>query len=102
VREVIAINTGGEPTRARELKASWAEEATRSLRKGDPGLFGYTVFAASRADMRRLRQLQLEYVRAMEAVLAGSSTSECVGLYCVQLLDLDAEQSNALQPEEPR
>lgn len=100
VREIVSINTGGDPMRARQLKASWADEATARLRKGDPGLFGYTVFAASRQDMLRLRRLQLEFVQAMEAVLATSTASECVGLYCVQLLDLDAGPRNALLPPE--
>jgi len=48
------------------------------------------LFAASRADLTRLRELQLQYVRAMQDIVARSEPSECVGLYCVQLLDLKA------------
>jgi hypothetical protein len=38
--------------------------------------------------MVRIRHLQLEYVRAMSAIIASPEPSECVGLYCAQLLDL--------------
>jgi len=96
--EVISVNTGRDAQRARGLKVQWTEEALRRLAGGRPGLFGYSVFAVGRAELLRLRELQLEYVRAMEAVVQGSSANDCVGLYCVQLLDLDAGAENALAP----
>jgi hypothetical protein len=46
------------------------------------------LFAISRNDLARLHQLHLAYVRAMQEVIASSGPSECVGLYCAQLLDL--------------
>lgn len=94
--EVLSVNTGREVERARALKATWTAEALRRLTQGQPGLFGYSVFAVGRQELLRLRELQLEYVRAMEAVIAGSGANDCVGLYCVQLLDLDAGADNAL------
>jgi transcriptional regulator with XRE-family HTH domain len=94
--QVLSVNTGRDPQRARQLKATWAKEALRRLQGGGPGLFGYSLFAVGQQDLRRLREIQLEYVRAMEAVVANSSTSECVGLYCVQLMDLDTSAGNAL------
>ena len=60
------------------------------LRAGAPGNYGYSLFALSHSDMRRLRALHLDYVRAMQSVIAASSPGECVGLYCAQLLDLSA------------
>ena len=60
-----------------------------------PGNFGYSLFAISRRDLQRLRDLHLEYVRAMQELIARSQPSECVGLFCAQLLDL-AEEGNAL------
>lgn len=37
---------------------------------------------------RQADQLQLQFVRAMQELIASSEPSECVGLYCAQLLDL--------------
>jgi hypothetical protein len=65
------------------------------MQAGAPGHYGYTLFAASRADLQRLRELHLEYARAMQYVIAASQPGECVGLFCAQLLDLAASE-NAL------
>ncbi len=96
VDEVISVNTGRDAARARGLKLQWTREALQRLASGGPGLFGYSVFAVGRAELVRLREIQLEYVRAMEAVVQGSRTNDCVGLYCMQLLDLDAGVDNVL------
>ena len=37
-----------------------------------------------------LEALHLQYVRAMQAIIAESKPNQCVGLYCSQLLDLGA------------
>jgi DNA-binding transcriptional ArsR family regulator len=93
---VLDVDTGREPERARALKAAWSQLALERLRTGSPGLFGYSVFAIARKDLARLRELQLEYVRAMQSVIAGSQPDECVALFCMQLLDLSAGPDNAL------
>jgi hypothetical protein len=41
-----------------------------------------------KADLGILHDLHMQYVRAMQEVIARSAPSECVGLYCSQLLDL--------------
>jgi hypothetical protein len=101
VDRVQAVDTGADATRSRELKATWARVATERLAAGGPGNFGYSLFAISRKDLVRLRDLHLEYVRAMQNLIAESRTSECVGLYCAQLLDL-ATLNNALSVPEKR
>jgi hypothetical protein len=101
VDRVQAVDTGADATRARELKATWARVATERLAAGGPGNFGYSLFAISRKDLVRLRELHLDYVRAMQNLIAESRTSECVGLYCAQLLDL-ATLNNALSVPEKR
>ena len=88
LREVTAIDTGRDPGRARGLKAAWIQTALDRLQAGAAGRFGYSVFAVSRADLAQLHDLHLQYVRAMQTVIARSEPSECVGLYCSQLLDL--------------
>jgi transcriptional regulator with XRE-family HTH domain len=88
------VDTGGQAQRALELKLVWSRLALDRLAAGTPGHVGYSLFSVSRADMRRIRQLQLEYVRALSAIVANSQRSECVGLYAAQLLDLaDAEDN---------
>ena len=59
------------------------------------GTSGYTLFAISKDDLRRLHEIQLAYVREMQAVIAASAANECVGLFCTQLLDLSAAKGNA-------
>jgi hypothetical protein len=86
--QMLSVETSRDPVKARELKAVWADVARARLRSGAPGSYGYSLFSASRKDLLRLRDLHLEYVRAMQSVIAASSPGECVGLYCAQLLDL--------------
>jgi hypothetical protein len=86
--EVMAIDTGQSPDRARDLKIAWLETALQRLRANTPGRFGYSVFAVSKATLRELHDLHLQYVRAMQLAIARSTPSECVGLYCSQLMDL--------------
>lgn len=95
VDRVQVVDTGADAARARELKATWARVATERLAAGGPGNFGYSLFAIARKDLVRLRELHLEYVRAMQSLIAESRPSQCVGLYCAQLVDL-ATLNNAL------
>ncbi len=85
---VMSVNTAQDRVRAQALKVSWTQTALERLRAGAPGNFGYSLFAISKADLRRLRDVHLEYVRAMQQIIAESKAAECVGLYCAQLLDL--------------
>ena len=94
--EVTHINTSKESTQARKVKATWTRIALSRLERGDPGFFGYTVFSVSQADLRKIRDLQLDYIRAIEGIITQSTRSECVGLLCVQLLDLASTDVNAL------
>jgi len=88
--QIEAVDTRQDPERARTLKASWTRTALQRLEAGRPGHYGYSLFAVSRADLERLHALHLQYVRAMQDVIASSEPSECVGLFCAQLLDLGA------------
>ena len=97
---VVSVNTALDRTRAHALKVNWTQTALERMRAGAPGNYGYSVFAISRLDLRRLRDLHLEYVRAMQQVIAQSKPGECVGLYCAQLLDLGTND-NALSEVMP-
>jgi transcriptional regulator with XRE-family HTH domain len=85
---VQLTDTRADPTRALGLKAHWARTAVDRLEARTPGGFGYSLFSVSKHDLARLRDLHLEYVRAMQTVIAESEHPECVGLYCSQLVDL--------------
>jgi len=87
-RSVLTVDTGREPVRDRELRAAWTQTALERMRNGTPGSFGYSVFAVSRRDLGKLQALHLQYVRAMQDMIASSTPNECGGLYCAQLLDL--------------
>jgi len=97
VDQLITVETSQDANRSRELKAAWTGVALDRLRSGAPGNYGYSLFAVAQKDLRRLRDLHLEYVRAMQSVIAASSPGQCVGLYCAQLLDLSSVD-NALSP----
>lgn len=92
------VNTAQDPERALQLKAFWFQVATDRVRAHAPGFFGYSLFAISEQDMRRLREVQLEYIRQMQAIIAGSAPGERVGLYSVQLLDLAKGADNTFAP----
>jgi hypothetical protein len=49
-----------------------------------------------RARELKVADVHLDDVRAMRAIIAPSSSGGCVGLYCTQLLELDASGENAL------
>jgi hypothetical protein len=97
IERILSVDTSQDVPRSRALRAAWTGVAVERLLAGAPGTYGFSVFAVSREDLRRLRALHLEYVRAMQVVIAASEPTECVGLYCVQLLDLNATDS-ALEP----
>jgi hypothetical protein len=88
--QVMTVDTNHDPLRARDVKLAWTSTALARVQRGDAGSFGYSLFAISKADLGRLEALHLQYVRAMQAIIANSTPNECVGLYCAQLLDLGA------------
>jgi len=85
------VDTGSDPERAHALRVAWTSTALERLRAKRQGSFGWSLFAVSKEDLARLNTLHLQYVRAMRDVIAHSTETECVGLYCAQLLDLGAE-----------
>jgi len=93
---VLRVDTRADPAGARSAKLAWLGVATERLERNAPGNFGFSLFAISRQDLRRIRDLHLEYVRAMQALIASSEKNECVALYCAQLVDLDLGEENAL------
>ncbi len=91
------VDTGADLERARRLKLDWARLAISRLETGAPGHCGYSVFAIARDDLRRLREVQLAFIREMQSIIAASKQSDCVGLYCVQLIDMAAAEGNVFR-----
>ncbi|MDD9943854.1 MAG: DUF4423 domain-containing protein [Myxococcales bacterium] len=89
-RPTARVETSTDPVRARGLKAAWVRAAAERLETGAPGLFGYTLFEINRKDLERVMALQRDCARAVRAIIRDSQDTDCVGLYCVQLLDLGA------------
>jgi transcriptional regulator with XRE-family HTH domain len=90
------VDTSLDPERARTLKATWIRAAADRLEAGNPGAFAYSVFEVSAADLLRLREVQLQYLREMLSIIGASQGTQCVGLFCAQLLDLAPGPDNAL------
>jgi transcriptional regulator with XRE-family HTH domain len=95
-KPATAVTTGRDPATVGLLTAKWSKVAIERLEQQAPGHYGYSLFAVSRADLRRLRDLHVEYLREMQSIIARSKPDECVGLLCLQLLDLSARPDNAL------
>jgi DNA-binding phage protein len=99
-RPAANVDTGGQAARGLTLKLSWARHALDRLGKGGPGHLGYSLFSVSHKDLKRIWQLQLDYVRAVSSIIAASEPGECVGLYTAALLDLDAGPDNVFTAHE--
>ena len=91
-----SVTTGGDPAMRGLLTQAWTKVAYERMRRKAPGHFGYSLFSVSRADLRRIRELQVAYLREMQSIIAQSAPNECVGLLCLQLMDLSERPSNAL------
>lgn len=88
--QIQTVDTRADPERARELRASWAAVGVERLRAGADGLLSYNLGMVSRADLKRLEQLQRAHYRQLVNVIAESQPGECVVLYSAQLLELQA------------
>jgi transcriptional regulator with XRE-family HTH domain len=93
--DVETINTNQSAEQAERLHRFWWQTASERLQRGAPGHFGYSLFAVARADLERLSTLHLQYVRAMQDVIAASSPADCVGLYCSHLLELSSSSDGS-------
>lgn len=87
--EVVTVDTRLDAAAGRRMRLHWNEVAGQRIAGGSPGQFSYNVFAVSRADLERLREMHLAYFRALRAVVAGSSPSEVVAVANVQLFALE-------------
>jgi DNA-binding phage protein len=88
VPEVFSVDTRGRPEVSRALKSHWTRVAAERIDASAPGQFSYNVFTVSEADFERIRQLHLDYFRALRAIVAESEPGEVVAVANVQLFGL--------------
>ena len=86
--EVSVLDTRLDPAAGRTMRRHWLSVADARLARGAPGQFSYNIFACSRADLERLREMHLAYFRALRQVVASSSPTEVVAVANVQLFEL--------------
>ncbi|MBX2799574.1 MAG: DUF4423 domain-containing protein [Myxococcales bacterium] len=86
--EQLAVDTRRHPSVGRQLKAHWTRVAAAHLDDAAPGQFSYNVFAVSRADFERIREMHLAYFHALRTVVGESEPSEVVAVANVQLFAL--------------
>ncbi|MDP2308784.1 MAG: DUF4423 domain-containing protein [Pseudomonadota bacterium] len=87
--EVVAVDTRRTEETARRLKGFWARVGLERLEAGGEGAFAYNVFAVSEDQLRRLKELQDGYYRAVRSLVAEDAPAECVALLNLQLVRLD-------------
>ena len=89
---VLTVDTRSDPQANRRLKEHWAAVGLERLRSGRvaaDALFSYNLFAASRRDVARLRELHVEYFERVRRIVAESDRAERVVLLNVQLVPLE-------------
>ena len=89
VDDNVTIDLRTEQQRLQALKAFWLDVARQKLESGQPGVFGFNVFAVSAADLEALRQMHVAYFHQMQARIAQSEPCEHVALFSTQLVRLD-------------
>jgi transcriptional regulator with XRE-family HTH domain len=88
---VMTVDTRQDANAERKLKEWWARVGIERLTAEAPGLFSFNVFAVSKKDLERLRELHRSYFRQLRSIVAASSPSERVCVANVQLFALGGE-----------
>ncbi|MFT5357635.1 MAG: transcriptional regulator with XRE-family HTH domain [Polyangiales bacterium] len=84
----MSIDTSASLEDMKALKLHWLGEVTRSLEEGRPGnAYGYNVISVSKADLKRVRELHLQYFRQLRAIVVESEPVETVALIGMQIVE---------------
>jgi transcriptional regulator with XRE-family HTH domain len=72
-RDALTVDVAPTAEEHRRLRAHWARVAADRVAAGvDGDLFSFNVFAVSRADLARIRELQRSFYREVRAIVADS------------------------------
>jgi DNA-binding phage protein len=84
----LTVDTRGDRARSRRTTAWWSRVGLERLEAAVPGTFSFNLFAVSRADLERIRELYRAFFRESRRIIAASEPSECVALMNVHLFEL--------------
>ena len=90
----LLTDTRSDPDRAAKLRQHWSAVSHHRLQQPQPGdWFSHNVFAVSREDFARLRDLQTEFYQRARALIAESRPSEVAALMTLHLMSFDDQPS---------
>jgi hypothetical protein len=90
---IQTVDTRSDARRAASLRNFFSRLATERAAQSAQGTSGYNVFAVSRADYRRIVELQRNYFAQLRAIVAESTPTQVVGLASTHLLILSDEHT---------
>jgi len=83
----LRSDTRGDPASAGSLRRHWAEVSRARLdAPGERDLFSFNVFSVSHADYERIRALQLDFFRRVQALVTETGPAETAALMVLHLL----------------
>lgn len=86
----LTVDTRSRPEGARMLRNHWARVAAEGLETPTPrDLASYNLLSCSRADLQRIRELQLQFYEQIRAIVAASEPVETTALVYLRLREWD-------------
>ena len=100
--EGLVVDTRLTPEVGRRLKRHWTEVAGEKIGEGAQGQYSYNVFAISKVDLERIREMHLAYFRALARRPSRRPIrAEVVAVVNVQLVPLGTNDPGSLGGEVP-
>lgn len=84
-----AVDLRVRPEDRLRLRAHWAAVGAARVAEGRPDLFSYSLVALSRADLRRVEELQRAFFRELRGIAAASEPVEVAALVVGQVAAFD-------------
>ncbi len=89
--ETLAVDTRPDPDATRQLASFWMQEGAKRVLSPGTGRYAFNTFGISRADLRRLENLQRRYFSELRSIVNESSSTEAVAVATFQLFQLVRE-----------
>jgi hypothetical protein len=88
IGEALSVDTSTSTEAFVAVRQHWLQVAGTRVRDAlDTDVFGYNVISVSRADLARIRELELGLFREIRAIVAASEPTEVAALVGVQLVE---------------
>jgi len=85
--QALVVDTRRDRASAQRVRQFWASVVTHRLRAEPETPFAYNLFAVSRADLLRIRDLERAFFRDLRSIVAASTPSETVALVTLAHLE---------------